>query len=57
MFEILHRRRSLTGNQIKILAAAIIGDAIETKGKSIEQIDRELAIGAADRSVVSVHRA
>src|SRR5260221_6838472 len=29
MFEILDRRTSLTGNQIKILAAAIIGDALE----------------------------
>jgi hypothetical protein len=27
MFEILDRRTSLTGNQIKILAAAIIGDS------------------------------
>jgi len=30
MFEILDRRTSLTGNQIKILAAAIIGDALES---------------------------
>src|SRR5437764_6953688 len=29
MFEILDQRTSLTGNQIKILAAAIIGDALE----------------------------
>ena len=29
MIEILDRRSSLTGNQIKILAAAIIGDALE----------------------------
>src|ERR1700739_3423702 len=29
MFEILDRRTSLTGNQIKILLAAIIGDALE----------------------------
>jgi putative MFS transporter len=29
MFEILDRRTSLTGNQIKILVAAIIGDALE----------------------------
>ena len=29
MFEILDRRTSLSGNQIKILAAAIIGDALE----------------------------
>src|SRR5207244_12543284 len=29
MFEILDRRTSLTRNQIKILAAAIIGDALE----------------------------
>ena len=29
MFEILDRQTSLTGNQIKILAAAIIGDALE----------------------------
>jgi predicted MFS family arabinose efflux permease len=29
MFEILDRRTSLTANQIKILAAAIIGDALE----------------------------
>src|SRR5271156_882170 len=29
MFELLDRRTSLTGNQIKILAAAIIGDALE----------------------------
>ena len=29
MFEILDRRSSLTGNQIKILSAAIIGDALE----------------------------
>src|ERR1700716_2613702 len=29
MFEILDRRTSLTGNQIKILSAAIIGDALE----------------------------
>src|SRR5437016_5270647 len=29
MFEILDRRTSLTGNQIKILTAAIIGDALE----------------------------
>jgi len=29
MFEILDRRTRLTGNQIKILAAAIIGDALE----------------------------
>ena len=29
MFEMLDRRTSLTGNQIKILAAAIIGDALE----------------------------
>src|ERR1700710_380975 len=29
MFEILDRRTTLTGNQIKILAAAIIGDALE----------------------------
>src|SRR5271170_3711175 len=29
MFEILDRRTSLTGNQIKILAAAILGDALE----------------------------
>src|ERR1041384_1410832 len=29
MFEILDRRTSLTGNQIKILMAAIIGDALE----------------------------
>src|ERR1700704_4043660 len=29
MFEILDRRTSLTGNQLKILAAAIIGDALE----------------------------
>src|SRR5436305_3880752 len=29
MFEILDRRTSLTGNQIRILAAAIIGDALE----------------------------
>jgi putative MFS transporter len=29
MVEILDRRSSLTGNQIKILAAAIIGDALE----------------------------
>src|SRR3979490_35475 len=29
MFEMLDRRTSLTGNQLKILAAAIIGDALE----------------------------
>jgi putative MFS transporter len=29
MFEVLDRRTSLTGNQIKILTAAIIGDALE----------------------------
>src|SRR3978361_2429423 len=29
MFEILDRRTTLTGNQLKILAAAIIGDALE----------------------------
>jgi len=29
MFEILDRQTSLTGNQIKILAAAIVGDALE----------------------------
>src|SRR5207244_3377082 len=29
MFEILDRRANLTGNQIKILTAAIIGDALE----------------------------
>jgi putative MFS transporter len=29
MFEMLDRRRSLTGNQIKIVFAAIIGDALE----------------------------
>jgi MFS transporter, putative metabolite:H+ symporter len=29
VFEILDQRTSLTGNQIKILAAAIIGDALE----------------------------
>src|SRR5271163_4775976 len=29
MFEVLDRQTSLTGNQIKILAAAIIGDALE----------------------------
>ena len=29
MFEILDRRTRLTGNQIKILTAAIIGDALE----------------------------
>lgn len=29
MFEILDRRTSLTGNQIKIPAAAIVGDALE----------------------------
>src|SRR5919205_3404571 len=29
MFEILDRRTTLTGNQMKILAAAIIGDALE----------------------------
>src|SRR5438552_3717000 len=29
MFEILDRRTSLTGNQIRILTAAIIGDALE----------------------------
>src|SRR3954454_9444278 len=29
MFEILDRRTSLTGNQIKILMAAIIGDPLE----------------------------
>src|ERR1700736_6850771 len=29
MFEILDRRTTLTGNQIKILVAAIIGDALE----------------------------
>ena len=29
MFEILDRQKRLTGNQIKILAAAIIGDALE----------------------------
>src|SRR2546427_406637 len=29
MFEMLDRRTSLTGNQIKILSAAIIGDALE----------------------------
>jgi putative MFS transporter len=29
MVGILDRRSSLTGNQIKILAAAIIGDALE----------------------------
>ncbi len=29
MFEILDRRTSLTGNQIKIVVAAIIGDALE----------------------------
>src|SRR5256885_2691066 len=29
MFEILDRRTSLTGNQKKIVAAAIIGDALE----------------------------
>ena len=29
MFEILDRRTSLTGNQLKILTAAIIGDALE----------------------------
>src|SRR5947209_19813833 len=29
MFEMLDQRASLTGNQIKILAAAIIGDALE----------------------------
>src|SRR6202158_1599338 len=29
MFEILDRRTSLTANQIKILTAAIIGDALE----------------------------
>src|SRR6476469_9943293 len=29
MFEILDRRTSLTGNQLKILSAAIIGDALE----------------------------
>src|SRR3954464_7568421 len=29
MFEILDRRTTLTGNQIKILAAAVIGDALE----------------------------
>ena len=29
MFEILDRRTNLTGNQIKIPTAAIIGDALE----------------------------
>src|SRR6201992_3151586 len=29
MFEILDRRTSLTANQLKILAAAVIGDALE----------------------------
>jgi len=29
MFEMLDRRTSLTGNQLKILSAAIIGDALE----------------------------
>src|ERR1700743_1697887 len=29
MFEILDQRRSLTGNQIRILVAAIFGDALE----------------------------
>lgn len=29
MFNELDRRTSLTGNQLKILAAAIIGDALE----------------------------
>jgi hypothetical protein len=29
MFEILDRRTRLTGNQIKILSAAVIGDALE----------------------------
>src|SRR5437868_15516567 len=29
MFEMLDQRASLTGNQIKILSAAIIGDALE----------------------------
>jgi putative MFS transporter len=29
MFEILDRRTSLTGNQIRILVAAIFGDALE----------------------------
>jgi MFS transporter, putative metabolite:H+ symporter len=29
MFEILDRRTTLTGNQLKILVAAIIGDALE----------------------------
>ena len=29
MFEVLDRRTSLTVNQIKILSAAIIGDALE----------------------------
>src|SRR6202012_6211765 len=29
MFELLDQRTSLTGNQIKILAAAIFGDALE----------------------------
>jgi len=34
MFEILDRRTSLTRNQIKILSAAIIGDALNSSTTS-----------------------
>jgi hypothetical protein len=101
MFETLDRRARLTGNRIKVLSAAIIGDAleffdyfligfvlafligpwkltfgqpaivlmssgigamagvvyyfigIETRSKSIEQIDRELTAGRADRTTTA----
>ena len=36
MFEILDRRTTLTGNQIKILIAAIIGDALEFFGQAAD---------------------
>src|ERR1700710_3313638 len=45
MFEILDRRTSLTRNQIKILAAAIIGDALEFFDSSLTAFVLSFLIG------------
>src|SRR5438067_779841 len=48
MFEIRDRRTSLTGNQIRILAAAIIGDALEL----FDYLPRGVGLGAVMGALV-----
>jgi hypothetical protein len=59
MLELLERQQTLTGNQRRIVFAAILADmleffGIETKGRSIEHINDELALPLETRQAVAI---